>query len=69
MRRFTLLIGLVCALAFMQFAFAEAPEMVDNPSYKSWAAHKPGTSIAFDQNMNISGMSMTKRSKRSRPTK
>lgn len=38
---------------------AFAAELVDNPSYKSWAKFKPGTSIVYSQNADMGAMKMT----------
>jgi hypothetical protein len=61
----TRLFSMSCALAFAlvlsfaSHASAATPELVDNPAYKSWADHKPGTSVTFQQQMSVSGMDMT----------
>ena len=36
-----------------------AQEMVDNPTYKSWAAHKPGTEVVMDLQTVMGEMKMT----------
>lgn len=47
----------VCALALMGSA-AMAQEMVDNPTYQSWAKFKPGTTVSLSSDSNMGGVAM-----------
>jgi hypothetical protein len=49
-------------VALLAIAFSSslrAAEMVDNPQYTSWAAHKPGTNVTITQDMKMGAMNMT----------
>jgi hypothetical protein len=51
----------VCLLPLSVRAADPAPtkeEMVDNPAYKSWAKHKPGTSVTMSMNTKMTAMEM-----------
>ncbi len=53
------LAGLVCVgLAAAAPAMGAAPATMDNPSYATWAKHKPGTSIAMTADIAANGMKL-----------
>ncbi len=47
----------MCALVLMCSAVM-AQEMVDNPTYQSWAKFKPGTTVTLSSDSNMGGMAM-----------
>ena len=46
-------------LALAVSSSLRAAEMVDNPQYTSWAAHKVGTNVTITQDMKMGTMNMT----------
>ena len=49
----------LAVLSMMSLATStRAADLVDNPTYQSWASHKPGTTVHLQQQMNVGGMSM-----------
>lgn len=60
MRKLVSAIALLCMalVASPAIAAEAAANLVDNPTYQSWAKYKPGTSVTYAQEMGMGAMNM-----------
>src|SRR3954468_21700879 len=45
----------LCVVGLFASAARAAEEMIDNPSYVSWAKQKPGTAVTLESNSAVAG--------------